>query len=144
PWGDDPPTSGVFLNACGKECVAWGRKHPDPDNPLTAMYPVDDGFANTAPVGSFPKGASPFGLQDVVGNVWEWVSDWYAPYAAEGATDPIGPTSGTERVLRGGAWNGSDPAWVRPSYRFKLDPKLRSHGIGMRCARSLGGDAGVH
>ena len=80
PWGDDPPTKGGFLNACGKECVAWGKKHPDPDNPLAAMYPVDDGFATTAPAGSFPNGASPFGLQDVVGNVWEWVGDWHAPY----------------------------------------------------------------
>ncbi len=136
PWGDDPPTNGQFLNACGKECVAWGKKHPDPDNPLTAMYNVDDGFATTAPVGSFPKGASPFGLQDVVGNVWEWVSDWYAPYGPESMNDPKGPGEGTERVLRGGAWNGSDPAWVRPTYRFKSNPKLRSHGIGMRCAKT--------
>jgi formylglycine-generating enzyme required for sulfatase activity/serine/threonine protein kinase len=144
PWGDEPPTTGTFLNACGKECVAWGRAHPDPDNPLSAMYNVDDHWPNTAPVGSFPKGASPFGLQDVVGNVWEWVSDWYGPYSSEGAIDPTGPATGTERVLRGGAWNGSDPAWVRPSYRFKLDPKLRSHGIGMRCAKSLvQGDAGA-
>ncbi len=137
PWGDDPPMSGGFLNACGKECVAWGKKHPDPDNPLVAMYPVDDGFATTAPAGSFPKGASPWGLQDVVGNVWEWVDDWYAPYSADAVADPRGPESGTERVLRGGAWNGSDPAWVRPTYRFKSNPKLRSHGIGVRCAKTL-------
>jgi eukaryotic-like serine/threonine-protein kinase len=138
PWGDDPPTTGAgFLNACGKECVAWGKKHPDPDNPLTAMYAADDGFATTAPVGSFPKGASPFGLQDVVGNVFEWVSDWYAPYGGDALTDPRGPEKGKERVIRGGAWNGQDPAWVRPSYRFKSDPTLRSHGIGVRCAESL-------
>jgi formylglycine-generating enzyme required for sulfatase activity len=137
PWGDDPPMDGTYLNACGKECVAWGKKHPDPDNPLRAMYPVDDGFATLAPVGSFPKGASPFGLEDVVGNVWEWVSDWYAPYGPEAVTDPKGPATGSERVLRGGAWNGSDVGWVRPTYRFKTTPKLRSHGIGMRCAKSL-------
>jgi formylglycine-generating enzyme required for sulfatase activity len=137
PWGDDPPLTGGFLNACGKECVAWGKKHPDPDNPLTAMYPVDDGFATTAPVGSFPKGVSPFGLSDVVGNVWEWVGDWYAPYGPDKVTDPKGPATGTERVLRGGAWNGSDAAWVRPTYRFKINPKLRSHGIGVRCAKTL-------
>ncbi len=137
PWGDDPPKSGGFLNACGAECVAWGKKHPDPDNPLAAMYPVDDGFATTAPVGSFPKGNSPFGLSDVVGNVWEWVGDWYAPYAGEAATNPTGAATGTERVLRGGAWNGSDVAWVRPTYRFKASPALRSHGIGVRCAKTL-------
>ncbi|MFO0739890.1 MAG: bifunctional serine/threonine-protein kinase/formylglycine-generating enzyme family protein [Labilithrix sp.] len=137
PWGDETPSSGTFLNACGKECVEWGKKHPDPDNPLVAMYPANDSWANTAPVGSFPKGASQFGLQDVVGNVWEWVSDWKAPYTTDAQTDPKGPEVGTEKVLRGGAWNGSDPAWVRPSYRFALDPKLRSHGIGMRCAQTL-------
>ena len=137
PWGDDPPSSGTFLNACGKECVEWGKKHPDPNAPLTAMYPASDGWATTAPAGSFPKGASQYGLQDVVGNVWEWVSDWKAPYTADPQTDPKGPATGTEKVLRGGSWNGSDPAWVRPSYRFALDPKLRSHGIGMRCAKTL-------
>jgi eukaryotic-like serine/threonine-protein kinase len=137
PWGDDAPMGGGHLNACGKECVAWGKKHPDPDYPLVAMYPADDGFPTTAPVGSFPNGASPFGLQDVVGNVWEWVSDWHARYTGDAVTNPTGPESGTERVLRGGAWNGSKVAWVRPTYRFKSDPKLRSHGIGLRCAMSL-------
>ncbi len=137
PWGDDPPSDGQHLNACGKECVAWGKKHYDPDAPLTAMYAADDGHVHTAPAGSFPKGASPFGLQDVVGNVWEWTGDWYAPYTPEPVTDPHGPETGTERVLRGGSWNGSDPAWVRPTYRFKLAPGLRSHGIGFRCAKSL-------
>ena len=101
------------------------------------MYAADDTFANTAPVGSFPNGASPFGLQDVVGNVWEWASDWHAPYAPGAVVDPTGGATGTERVLRGGAWNGGDVAWVRPTYRFKSEPGLRSHGIGLRCAKDL-------
>ena len=134
PWGDNPPSTGTHLNACGKECVAWGKKN---NEEVTAMYTADDGFATTAPVGSFPLGASPFGLQDVVGNVWEWADDWYAPYAAGTSTDPKGNETGTERVLRGGAWNGGDVAWVRPTYRFKSQPLLRSHGIGFRCARDL-------
>ncbi len=133
PWGDSPPNDGTRLNACGKECLAWGKKF---NEEVTAMYSADDGFPTTAPVGSFPKGASPFGLQDVVGNVWEWASDWYAPYTAEAQVDPTGGT-GTDRVLRGGAWNGGDPGWVRPTYRFKSPPTLRSHGIGFRCAMEL-------
>jgi formylglycine-generating enzyme required for sulfatase activity len=137
PWGDDTPNTGDRLNACGKECVAWGKKHPDPDNPLAAMYPADDGFATTAPVGSFPKGASPFGVQDVVGNVWEWVGDWYAPYQGGAQENPTGPEQGKDRVMRGGSWNGSDPAWVRPTFRFRSTPSLRSHGIGFRCAMPL-------
>jgi formylglycine-generating enzyme required for sulfatase activity len=137
PWGDDAPTRGGRLNACGKECVAWGKKNQA--DGLDAMYPMDDGFPNTAPVGSFPQGASPFGLEDVVGNVWEWVADWYGPYGGGKETDPGGPKTGTDRVIRGGAWNGSDPAWVKPTFRFKSDPSLRSHGIGVRCAKDFKG-----
>ena len=133
PWGDSPPTDGTRLNACGKECLAWGKKFSED---VTAMYSADDGFATTAPVGSFPGGASPFGLQDVVGNVWEWAADWYAPYGAEPQVDPTGGAS-ADRVLRGGAWNGGDASWVRPTYRFKSPPTLRSHGIGFRCAKAL-------
>ena len=130
PWGDDDPT-GDRLNACGSECVAWGKKnHVE----VKAMYASDDGFANTAPVGSFPAGKSRFGLEDVVGNVWEWVADWSAPYAATAQSDPKGPDTGTAKVIRGGAWNGSEPAWVRPTFRYWNDPKTKSYGVGFRCA----------
>jgi formylglycine-generating enzyme required for sulfatase activity len=88
-------------------------------------------------VGSFPKGASPYGLQDVVGNVWEWVSDWYAEYSGADVADPAGPPSGDERVIRGGAWNAASAAWVRPTFRYKDAGGKRSYGIGFRCAKSL-------
>ncbi len=131
PWGDDDPAS-AHLNACGKECMAWGQKNGIDEKP---MYTVDDGFPNTAPVGSFPKGASRYGIQDVVGNVWEWVADWYAPYTKDELKDPKGPDSGEARVIRGGAWNASVPAWVRPTFRYKDAPTKRSYGIGFRCAK---------
>jgi formylglycine-generating enzyme required for sulfatase activity len=105
------------------------------------MYDQDDGFPNTAPVGSFPKGKSRYGIEDVVGNVWEWVADYHADYdkstATSTVTDPKGPTSGPDRVIRGGAWNGSQPSWVRPSFRFHAAPAVRSYGFGFRCAKSL-------
>jgi len=139
PWGDDPPGP-TLLNACGKECVAWMKKHPDPTSLPASMYPEEDGFVHTAPVGSFPKGKSRWGLMDVVGNVWEWVADWYADYdkalATKTLTDPQGPETGTDRVIRGGAWNGSMPSWVRPSFRFQQSPAARSHGYGFRCAKT--------
>jgi len=136
PWGDAPPAPGL-LNACGSECVAWGRKNPDPEGPLAAMYKTDDGFAHTSPAGSFPRGQTSHGMKDMVGNVWEWVSDYYAPYTGgPKVSDPSGPAKGEERVIRGGAWNGGDPAWLRPSFRFNAPPAMRSHGIGFRCAKS--------
>ena len=107
------------MNACGKECVAWGAKNGVEEK---AMYEVDDGFATTAPVGSFPKGASRYGVQDVVGNVWEWVADWYGPYTSAEQRDPKGPAEGDERVIRGGSWNGSYASWVRPTFRYKDAP----------------------
>jgi formylglycine-generating enzyme required for sulfatase activity/serine/threonine protein kinase len=140
PWGDDPP-SGHLLNACGKECLEWQKKHPDPDNPPASMFEDDDGFPTTAPVGSFPKGKSRYGVQDVVGNVWEWTADWYAEYdkasAQTVATDPKGPATGTERVIRGGAWNGTQPSWVRPSFRYHVAPKARGYAFGFRCAKTI-------
>jgi formylglycine-generating enzyme required for sulfatase activity len=139
PWGDALP-SAEHLNACGSECVAWMKKHPDPDQPIHEMYAADDGYVHTAPVGSFPKGASSWGIQDIVGNVWEWVADWHAPYDAALAdtmtVDPKGPPTGRARVIRGGGWNAGKPAWARPAWRFQVDPKMRTHGIGFRCARS--------
>lgn len=131
PWGDEEPTAG-YLNACGRECMAWGAKNGIEEK---AMYDADDGFPNTAPVGSFPKGASRYGVQDVVGNVWEWVSDWYGAYPKGEQKAPTGPSDGDEKVIRGGAWNGSYASWVRPTFRYKDKPTKRSYGIGFRCAK---------
>ncbi len=139
-WGDADPKSGEHLNACGTECAAWGKEHSEP---LEKMYDADDGFPTTAPVGSFPKGASPFGIQDVMGNVGEWVADWYGDYpkSTKLVTSPTGPTKGKKRVVRGGAWNGAEASWVRPSFRFSAPPAMRSHGIGFRCVKDAATDA---
>jgi len=134
PWGDEAPTA-KHLNACGSECVTWGKKN---GAPLTALYPEDDGYAATAPVGKFLAGSSKFGPRDVVGNIWEWVADWYAPYTPDMTKNPTGPTSGERRVIRGGAWNGSYATWLRPSFRYAQDPRAMSYGIGFRCAKPLG------
>jgi formylglycine-generating enzyme required for sulfatase activity/serine/threonine protein kinase len=136
PWGDEEPDK-TRMNACGKECTAWSAK-----NRLVLgygdqrMYPEDDGFALTAPVGSFPDGKSRYGLFDVVGNVWEWTSDWDAKYAPEPVTDPKGPPAGARRIVRGGAFNGIMASWVRPSQRYSDIPTTHSHAYGFRCAQS--------
>ena len=133
PWGDEAPTA-KHLNACGTECVAWGKKH---GVPFEALYKEDDGYPATAPVGKFEAGRSRFGPYDVVGNVWEWVSDWYADYTPEEKKNPSGPEGGERKVIRGGAFNGSFASWLRPSFRYAQDPNALSYGIGLRCAKSL-------
>ncbi|MDB4936076.1 MAG: Serine/threonine kinase, partial [Labilithrix sp.] len=133
PWGDAAP-SVKHLNACGAECAAWGKKH---GTSLDALFTESDGWATTAPVGSFPLGASHWGVEDMVGNVWEWVADYYASYDDADQEDPTGPPTGTSRAMRGGAWNGAYADWVRPSFRFQSPPDTRSHGVGFRCAKTL-------
>ena len=131
PWGDEAPTE-KHLNACGSECVRWSNERK---LPASALYPADDGFATTAPVGQFEAGRSRFGPFDVVGNVWEWVADFYGPYTADEKQGPTGPDSGDKKVIRGGAFNGSYDSWLRPSFRYAQDLNAQSHGIGFRCAK---------
>ena len=80
------------------------------------------------------KLANPWQLYDVVGNVWEWTSDWYAKdYFAHSETrDPHGPSAGKQRVLRGGAWD-DDARNNRLSNRYSLAPDSRNFYAGFRC-----------
>jgi formylglycine-generating enzyme required for sulfatase activity len=126
PWGDDfACTNGNF-----------------DDETQTNGYVVPggescDGFARTSPVGSFPIGASPYGLLDMAGNVWEWVADWYDEnyYTRPASPNPPGPESGRFRVIRGGSWLVNDFE-IRTAYRYRYDPLLPSGNIGFRCTRS--------
>ena len=133
PWGDEEPSS-KMLNACGWECVNWANRQGEK---LTSLYEENDRYPTTAPVGSFPAGNSRFGAKDIVGNVWEWVADWEAPYSKDEKHNPTGSSTGEKRVIRGGAWNGGYKAWLRPSFRYAMQPETLSHGIGFRCAADL-------
>ncbi len=92
-----------------------------------------DGFAELAPVGSYPSGATPQGVLDLAGNVAEWVEDHYGPYEDSPQIDPRGASSGA-RVARGGHYQ-SGAAWLRSAARLAADADVRRPYIGFRCAK---------
>jgi len=122
PWGNE--FDGTRLNLCDNECKHdWGDKS------------VDDGYAETAPVGFYESGKSPYGAYDMAGNVWEWVSSKYQayPYQADDGREEL---IGTEaRVYRGGAWYNGAP-YLRVSNRSNYELDVRDINVGFRCAVS--------
>ncbi len=90
-----------------------------------------------APVGSYPQGRSPYGVNDLAGNVMEWVSDWYLPYPdGDYKSEDYGQRF---KVVRGGGWGGlghySISHFFRGAYRFYLDPESAFVDLGFRCAK---------
>ncbi|MGV8118649.1 MAG: formylglycine-generating enzyme family protein [Candidatus Xenobiia bacterium LiM19] len=89
----------------------------------------------TVPVGSFPLGASPYGLCDMSGNAMEWCRDWYSEkyYSGRLLKNPQGPPTGQEHALRGGSWYNDVTACMRCANRFKSMPMRSDKDIGFRC-----------
>ena len=96
-------------------------------------HEVDDGYPESSPVGSFPLGASPFGLEDMGGNVWEWCLDYFEPYRGVPKVNPKGPTSGSKRVHRGGSWKSRFHN-LRATARGANVPNFSCNDIGFRIA----------
>lgn len=93
----------------------------------------DNSSAKVHEVGT--KKSNAWGVQDTLGNLWEWTQDWYAAdaYRPAAVSDPTGPASGTQRVVRGGSWDNA-PGLLRVSLRFGNEPAARSANNGFRCA----------
>ena len=112
----------------------WGNTAPSPD-----LLNFNRNVGDTSAVGSYPNGASPYGVMDMSGNVSEWVADWYDPqyYAGSLRLNPPGPVIGIDRVLRGGNWEDTGTSHIRVVDRIPRLPQARSErNIGFRCAVS--------
>ena len=118
PWGNTPPN-----------CNLLNFGNPGPGQGACSE--------DTTEVGRHPAGASPYGALDMAGNVWEWVADWYSAdaYQTGRGQNPTGPTSGTTKVLRGGAFSDG-PNFVRAANRHQTRPDTFSYFVGFRCALS--------
>ena len=119
PWGNDEGR-GDLANFADKNTVfAWSDRN------------IDDGYPESSPVGAFPRGASPFGMEDMAGNVWEWCLDYFQDYRGGHKVNPRGPTSGAKRVYRGGSWKSRFKS-LRATARNSNVPSFSCNDLGFR------------
>ncbi len=119
PWGEGLERGDLANLADVNTAFAWR----DPN--------INDGYAETAPVGSYPRGASPFGLEDMAGNIWEWCSDFFEAYKGKEAKNPRGPMNGARRVYRGGSWKSRGTSLRATTRNFNMCA-YSSNDVGFR------------
>lgn len=119
PWGETFD-SGQYANfADAKTTFSWR----DPR--------IDDGWPQTSPVGTYSRGASPFGIEDMAGNVFEWTLDGLESYKGKEVTNPRGPKNSSQRVYRGGSWKSRITS-LRTTARAFNSPDYSSNDVGFR------------
>jgi eukaryotic-like serine/threonine-protein kinase len=115
-----------------------GRTYPwGNDLPNSGLLNYNGNIGDTTQVGSYPNGASFYGTLDMMGNVWEWVADWYSRtfYTRSPFSNPLGPDSGEYIIARGSSW--LDPYWhTYSSFRGRFRLTYSDIHMGFRCARS--------
>ena len=127
-WGDAMPHEGMKVANIADETGL--RKY----DYWVITNDYNDGYAETAHVGSYEP--NPWGLYDMIGNVWEWTADWYSPdyYKVSPLENPKGPEKGRHKVVRGAAWD-KEPWFIRSAYRNSYDPTHLFYTFGFRCVR---------
>jgi formylglycine-generating enzyme required for sulfatase activity len=111
-----------------------GREYPEGKfNEQAHNYANNKG---TTPVDKYPAGKGPFEHLDLSGNVYEWCNDWYGEYLNEAQTDPTGPETGANKVVRGGCWD-NDAGSLRSAFRDRYLPEDSSDYVGLRVARTV-------
>lgn len=116
----------------------WGDEEANCSYAIMADSEWGCGTRESFPVGSRPTGASPYGVQDMSGNLWEWVYDIHTEdyYAQSPASNPTGPEFGEQRVFRGGCFD-NQPHNMRSTVRFEDPPDVSYRYLGFRCAKPL-------
>jgi formylglycine-generating enzyme required for sulfatase activity len=120
-----------------------GRLYPWGDQWGETRARANKWFGGAAAIGSYPSGASPYGVQDLAGNVWEWTSSLKMPYPYNESDGRENPTAPGDRVLRGGSWY-SPLSFVRAAYRFgssRTDVERSGAGFGFRLVLAAPGSA---
>jgi len=114
----------------------WGNELPT-DFHANMKKEIWNNHIVLTPVGIYEGGKSPYGVYDMAGNVWEWVSDWYSQdyYKTGPLRNPTGPPKGDYKVIRGGSW-GSSPKDLRSTDRESRLPSFGGLGTGFRCAKT--------
>ena len=117
----------------------WGNSwDPWSKFPLLNIFGMADNFEFTAPVDAFKDGASPYGIFNMAGNVWEWCLDWFDAAYHENTPEinPGGPSVGRQKVLKGGSW-GNKIDGARISARIRNYPDARLEIYGFRCVKDI-------
>jgi formylglycine-generating enzyme required for sulfatase activity len=119
PWGHEKQRGDLANFADRNTDFAWSD------------HEIDDGFPESSPVGTFPRGASAFGMEDMAGNVWEWCSDFLEAYRGTPKINPRGAVSGSKRIYRGGSWKSRFNS-LRATTRGSNVPNYTCNDLGFR------------